>query len=330
MEIFLAVILVVLAVVAAAGVKVVPQSQVYIVERFGKYDRLLRPGLNLIIPFVQVAAHKVSVLERQLASVKIGVITSDNVAIDLVATVFYRVTDGAKAVYRINDVNGALTTSLTGIVRSAAGRMEFDDVQSRRAEIGQEILTSLQRASEEWGIEITRSEVLDVIIDSVTRTAIQQQLNAERERRARVRRAEGEKQAAQLNADAELYTAQRKAEARREIANAEAYATQVIANAIADGGQPAIDYELMRSQISAVSNMGTSRSTKLLVLPANVTETLGSLAALKEVISDHKLDTAAQMARKGAAQASKGASRHPRTRVSVTPKAPRPSTSGPV
>ena len=137
----------------------------------------------------------------------------------------------------------------------------------------------------DWGIEVTRTEVLDVDVDANTKTAMQQQLNAERERRAVVRGAEGEKEAKQLQADAELYTAQKLAEAKRTLADADAYSTTVVAEAIKKGGQPAIDFEIVKKQVEAIEKLSQSPNSKLLILPTDVTKVLGSLQSIVEVLA---------------------------------------------
>ena len=191
------------------GVKVVPQSDVYVVERFGKYQRTLPAGLNLIVPFLDTVSHRISVLERQLPEFAISVITRDNVEVNLRATVFYRISDAAHSVYRIRDVDGALHTEATSIVRSAAGRLELDELQSSRESMNQEIGRNLQAKAEEWGLNITSTAITDVVVDEVTKAAQRQQLNAERERRAAIARAEGDKRAVELAAEARLFEAQK-------------------------------------------------------------------------------------------------------------------------
>jgi len=219
------IIVIFLFIFALLSIKIVPQSQVYLVEQFGKYIKTLNAGLNIIIPIVNTVTQKISILERQLPANKISIITKDNVEIHLTTTVFYRVIDAAKSYYRISNVDQAVQTTVTSIVRSTCGQLEFDEVQSRREFISEKIQTSLSEACSIWGIEITRTEILDVVVDDATRNAMQQQLNAERERRATVTRAEGDRQSQQLMADAELYTAQKQAEAKRVLAEADAFAT---------------------------------------------------------------------------------------------------------
>ena len=282
MEILLLSIILLLALIAILGIKIVPQSQEYVVEQFGKYVKTLKAGLNFIVPILNRVASRVSILERQLEPQQISVITKDNVEINLTTAVFFRIVDAAKSVYRITNIDQAVKTTVTSIVRSTGGQMEFDEVQAKRDFINEKIKESLSEACAVWGIEITRTEVLDVSVDSATRSAMQQQLNAERERRAAVTRAEGDRQSQQLKADAELYTAQKQAEARRVLADAEAYATTTVGKAIQSNGQAAVDFEIMKQQINSISEIAKSQNTKLLVIPTDITKSLGGLAVLLE------------------------------------------------
>ena len=275
-------IVVLLLLIALSGIKIVPQSKVYVVEQFGKYTKTLYPGLNVILPILNSIASKVSILERQLDPQQISVITKDNVEIQLTTAVFFRVIDAAKSVYRITDIDKAVETTVTSIVRATGGQMEFDEVQAKRDFINEKIKTSLSEACAVWGIEITRTEILDVSVDEATRIAMQQQLNSERERRAAVTKAEGDKQAQQLKADADFYVAQKQAAARRVLAEAEAYATTTVGNAIKENGQPAIDFEVMKLQIASIGELAKSSNSKLLVIPSDITKTLGSLSVLLE------------------------------------------------
>ncbi|MGA0129035.1 MAG: SPFH domain-containing protein, partial [Burkholderiales bacterium] len=133
--------------------------------------------------------------------------------------------------------------------------------------------------SEEWGIKITRVEITDITPDADTQRAMQLQINAERERRALVRQAEGRKEAAQLAADADLYTAQKQAEAKKTLAEAEAYAVSVVAKSIADGGAPAVEFEVKKIQAQAVESIGTNKSSKIVLLPSDVLDSFGKLAS---------------------------------------------------
>ena len=282
MSILLLTVIGLMLLIALSGIKVVPQSQEYVVEQFGRYVKTLPAGLNFIIPVIHLVASKVSILERQLEPQQISVITKDNVEIHLTAAVFFRIIDAAKSVYRITDIDQAVQTTVTSIVRSTGGQMEFDEIQSKRDFISEKIKESLSEACAIWGIEITRTEVLDVSVDAATRAAMQQQLNAERERRAAVTKAEGDRQAQQLKADAELYTAQKQAEARRVLAEAEAYATTQVGTAIQSNGQPAVDFEIMKQQILGLAEIAKSPNSKLVVIPSDITKSLGGLAVLLE------------------------------------------------
>ena len=280
---------------AFKSVAIVPQSDEYVVERFGRYRATLAAGINLLVPFLDRVAHKIQILERQLDAFVISVITRDNVEIELETTVFFRVINASKSVYRIKDVPLALRTTAESIIRSAAGKLELDEVQSSRQKMNEEILRNLREASEVWGLEITRSEITDVRVDEATKEAQRQQLNAERERRATVARAEGERQRVELQADGELYEAQKNAEAIKLTADAEAYAvikkaeadaeqTRVIAEAISQEGQPAIDFEILKRQVEAIGRLASSDNSKTIVLPSDVTKTIGGLAGLQEAL----------------------------------------------
>ena len=218
------------------GVRIVSQSEKHVVERFGRLRTVLGPGINFIVPFLDRVAHEVSILERQLPNASQDAITADNVLVEVETSVFYRILEPEKTVYRIRDVDAAIATTVAGIVRAEIGKMELDEVQSNRSALISTIKEAVEEAVENWGIEVTRAELLDVNLDQATRDAMLQQLNAERERRAVVTRAEGSKRSVELNADAELYAAEQAAKARRVQADAEAYATGVVAAAIQENG----------------------------------------------------------------------------------------------
>ena len=283
------------------GIKIVPQSKVFVIERFGRYSRTLNAGLSIIVPYLDSVAHRVDILERQLTSQKISVITKDNVEVELETSVFYRVLDAAKSVYRISNIDQALTTETAAVVRSAAGKLELDELQSSRDKMNAEIADTLSPSAKEWGIEITRTSITDVIIDEATKEAQRQQLNAERTRRATVAEAEGQKQAIQLKADAELYQAQKEAEAVKLEADADAYAievkakadakqTELLAIAIAEKGKPAIDFEIAKRQVDAIGKLTASENTKTLILPSEISGIFGAAASFLETFEKNKKD----------------------------------------
>lgn len=267
------------------GTQVVPQRQVFLVERFGKYQRTLHAGLNLIIPFLDKVASKVDILERQLEPQKISVITKDNVEIFLKTIIFLKIIKAEKAIYRIQNMSSAVENAATSIVRATGGELELDEIQTSREKINAKIKDELSKAAEIWGIEITRTEIVDVVVDDTTRKAQRIQLDAEREKRAEITSSEGKKRSKELIADAELYAAQKKAEGIRAIAEAEAYQTEIISKAILNKGQPAINFEILKRQIEGLSQIASSGNTKTLIIPTEITGILGSLKTILEGIN---------------------------------------------
>ncbi len=258
------------------GIRVVPQSEKFVVERFGRLRSVLSPGLNLIVPFLDRVAHRVSILERQLPTTRQDAITSDNVLVAVDISVFYRITEPEKTVYRIRDVDAAISTTVAGIVRSEIGRMELDQVQSNRSSLIGAVKAQLADQVDDWGIEVTRAEILDVNLDEATRSAMLQQLNAERARRAQVTEAEGRKRAVELQADADLYAAEQQAKARRIQADAEAYATGVVADAIGRNGIEAAQYQVALKQVEALTALGQGTGKQTIVVPAAALEAFGN------------------------------------------------------
>lgn len=254
------------------AVRVVPQSEKYVVERFGRLRSVLGPGLNFIIPFLDRVAHRISILERQLPTARQDAITADNVLLQVETSVFYRIVEPEKTVYRIRDVDAAIATTVAGIVRSEIGMKELDAVQANRGELNARIRAALADMVDDWGIEVTRVEILDVNLDEATRAAMLQQLNAERARRAQVTEAEGRKRAVELAADADLYAAEQGAKARRIEADAEAYATGVVAGAIAANGLEAARYQVALKQVEALAAIASGPGKQTVILPAAAVE----------------------------------------------------------
>jgi regulator of protease activity HflC (stomatin/prohibitin superfamily) len=254
------------------GVRIVPQSEKHIVERFGRLHAVLGPGINLLVPFLDKIAHKISILERQLPTAEQDAITADNVLVKVETSVFYRITEPEKTVYRIRDVDAAIATTVAGIVRSEIGKMELDEVQSNRDDLIAKIREAVRVMVDDWGINVTRAEILDVNLDEATRAAMLQQLNAERARRAQVTEAEGQKRSVELSADAQLYEAEQVAKARRIQADAEAYATQVVSQAIADNGLEAAQYQVALKQVEALAAVAQGQGANTIIVPANAVD----------------------------------------------------------
>ena len=164
-----------------------------------------------------------------------------------------------------------------------------------------EIADNLRRKADEWGLNVTSTAITDVIVDDQTKDAQRQQLNADREMRAAIARAEGDKRSVELAAEAQLFEAEKQAEAIRVTADAEAYAikakaeadaeqTRVVAAAIEDNGQPAIDFEIAKRQVGALAEVAAGESSKVMFLPTNVTEILGSVTTVFETINSRRLN----------------------------------------
>jgi len=256
------------------GIQIVPQSENWLIERLGKYNRKLEAGLHITIPFFESVRYKVQIQERQLPPKPINAITQDNVTIEISLAVLYRITDASKTMYRIADVNDAILTIVNGTVRSVIGKTDLDGVQSNRRQLANEIETELQEVSDEWGIKLTRVEITEVDVDDETKQAMQQQLNAERKRRGSVTEAEGRKQATQLEADAKLYAAEKEAQAKKILADAEAYAVNAVSRAITDGGASAVEFEIKKIQANAIQELSKGSNSKIVLIPSDVLSSL--------------------------------------------------------
>ena len=246
--------LLLLAIVTAArGIRTVPQGQVWTVERFGAFTRLLQPGLNFLIPFIDAVGHKLNVQEVVLDIPEQSVITRDNASVLVDGIVYYRVMDPAKAAYQVQNLTLALTTLAMTNIRAVIGEMELDATLSSRERINTALLVILDGATMPWGVKVSRVEIRKIEPPENLIRAMNLQMTAERERRAAVARAEGERQAAILRAEGEKQAlilsaegrqqaANRDAEARVALSRAEAEATQMVSDAAAQHGQAGLRY----------------------------------------------------------------------------------------
>ena len=286
------------------AVYIVPQSRNYVVERFGRFNQVLKPGLNVIVPFLDRVAYRISVLERQTEPSGVSVFSEDNVEVDIMTVVYWRVVDPELSVYRIEDVGGAIQVATGSIVRNIGAGLELDKLQGSREEVNSRMQTALGATSENWGVEITRTEIVDIVLDERTKGAQRQQVEAERARRAQVTGAEGMASAVQLQADSVLYRSKQESEAvvvaaeargkeielvatarAKEItlvAEAQAKEIELVGSAIATHGEVAALFELGKRQVSAMEQLAASKNAKTLVLPTDATKLLGGLAAVAE------------------------------------------------
>jgi len=259
---------------------IVSQSQAYVIERLGKYSRVAGAGIHVLIPFVESVRRRVDIMERPLEPMHQDAITNDNVVIEVSVAVFFRVVKPERMIYRIRDIDSAVKTTVAGIVRSEIGETELDKVQSNRTELNLAIREQLAGATSDWGVAITRAEVLDVKLNERTRDAMMQQLNAERKRRASVTEAEGSKRTIEINADAMLYDARKRAEGRKVIADADAYAIQIVSGAIAEHGGTAVEFEIRKRQIETMAKVADGENTRTIFLPTEMADVFGKAAEL--------------------------------------------------
>ena len=194
--IYLIIILVVLLVIAFKSIKVVRESEVYIIERLGKFHKVADAGLTIIIPFIDTVRSVVSLKEQTMDIPPQGVITEDNVTIKIDTVVFYQITDPARAVYEIQSLKKGIEYLAITTIRDVVGKLSLDSTFSSRDLINNQLRMLLDEATDKWGCKVTRVEVQDINPPEDIRDAMEKQMNAERNKRAAILQAEGEKQAA--------------------------------------------------------------------------------------------------------------------------------------
>ena len=235
---FLIIIAIILIVFVAMSVKIVRQSEVYIIERLGKFHKIADAGLTIIIPFIDHVRSIVSLKQQTLDVAPQEVITKDNVTITINTVVFYRIMDPAKAVYEIQSLKKGIEYLSVTSIRDLVGKMDLDSTFSSRDTINDKLRSMLDEATNIWGCSIDRVEVQDITPPPDIRDAMEKQMNAERNKRAAILQAEGERQAAVLKAQGEKEAAILQADADRESkirrAVGEAEAIRKVAEAKAD------------------------------------------------------------------------------------------------
>ncbi|SEJ11842.1 SPFH domain, Band 7 family protein [Deinococcus reticulitermitis] len=292
--IFVIVLLVLVIATLIAGIKSVPQGYEWTQERFGKFQRSLQPGLNLIIPYIDRIGRKVNMMEQVLDVPSQEVITKDNALVTVDAVVFYQVLDSAKASYEVRNLEQAVLNLTMTNIRTVTGGMDLDELLSNRDQINARLLIVVDEATEPWGIKATRIEVKDIRPPADLVASMARQMKAEREKRANILdaegfrqaailKADGEKQAAVLKAEGERQAAFMEAEARERRAQAEAEATRVVSQAIANGNVQAINYFIAQQYVEALRDVASAPNQKTLILPIEATSILGSLQGIAEV-----------------------------------------------
>jgi len=280
MDIFIIALLVFAVVTLLKGVRIVPQGEEWIVERLGKYHGTLKPGLSIIIPYLDRVAYKLVTKDIILDVQEQEVITKDNAVILTNAIAFIKVTDPIKAVYGVTDFAEAIRNMIMTTLRSIIGEMNLDEALSNRDKIKARLRESIADEAIDWGLTVKSVEIQDIKPSESMQRAMEAQASAERERKAMVTKAEGNKQATILNAEAQMESARLQAEAQVTLAEASAEAIKRVAAAIGQEEAP-MRYLLGEKYIAAMGNLAKSDNAKTVVLPADVQETLRGILGRK-------------------------------------------------
>ena len=318
----LGIIVLIVVLFVLSGIKVIQQSETKIVERLGKYHATLPSGVNIIWPIIDKPrkvyirkvvegydgrAHvimrqsdKIDLREQVFDFPKQSVITKDNVTTTINALLYFQITNPVKAVYEIDNLPYAIEKLTQTTLRNVIGELELDQTLTSRDTINSKLRAVLDEASNKWGVKVNRVELQDITPPNSVRDAMEQQMQAERERRAKVLKASGDKEkaileseglkAAQINrAEAEKQTkilqAQGIAEAKVLQANAEAEAIERIANAVKESNMSPANYMLADKYIATLKEMVTGKDNKTVYLPYDASSVLSSIGCIKEMFN---------------------------------------------
>ena len=297
---FLLFLVVIIAGIAFKSIKIVKQSEVYVIERLGKFHKIADAGLTIIIPFMDQVRSVVSLKQQTMDVPPQGVITQDNVTITIDTVVFYKITDPAKAVYEIQSLKKGIEYLAITTIRDIVGKMALDETFSSRDAINDRLRVILDEATDPWGCKVDRVEIKDITPPADIRDAMEKQMNAERNKRALILQAEGERQSAITIAEGQKEAAILQADADREArirrATGEADAIQKIADAKAKeielvyGALKAAkpdDKIIQLKSLETLKEVANGAANKVFI-PFDATSTLSSLGAIKEVMKDNK------------------------------------------
>lgn len=290
---FTLILLGVIFVYLASGVRIVPQAELQVVERLGRYHRTLHGGLNFIIPVIDRVRSKFGTQEQVIDIPVQKVITKDNVSIVIDGLVFLRISDAKQATYEILNLKHAIAQLAQTTLRSEIGKMDLDDTLSSRDTLNATLLMALDSASGNWGAKVTRVEISDISVPEAVQLAMELQLRAERERRATETEAEGLKNATIAKAEGDRQKAFKEAEAIERTSDAKRYEQIQLAQgqqqaiemlALAMQSNPnAAEFLLAKDRIKAWEGIAASDSANKVVIPYEASELIGSLSALQSL-----------------------------------------------
>jgi len=303
-------------------VKVVKQAQVMVIEKFGRFNRILESGLNIIVPvmdspramqwrykkvdisgveYVMTTPQTIIDLREQVFDfAKQNVITRDNVTIEIDAMLYFQITDVKKAVYEIANLPDAIEKLCKTSLRNVVGKLTLDECLTSRDKINSELLQVMDDATDKWGVKVNRVELKDITPPMDIQQAMEKQMRAERDRRAAILTAEGEKQAAILQAEgvresqikraegekqALVLEATGQAEARIKVADAERNAIQLVQEGLANTGSDPAQYLIAIRYLESLKEMTSGKDNKVIYVPYEATGVLGSLGGIKDLLS---------------------------------------------
>ena len=300
----LVILLIILIVLACLSIKIVRQSEVYIIERLGKFHKIADAGLTIIIPFIDHVRSIVSLKQQTMDVPPQDVITKDNVTITIDTVVFYRILEPAKAVYEIQSLKKGIEYLSITTIRDIVGKMDLDSTFTSRDAINDKLRAILDEATDRWGCKIDRVEIQNITPPPDIRDAMEKQMNAERNKRASILQAEGERQAAVLKAqgekEAEILQAEADKEAKIRRAAGEAEAIRKVAEAKADEVKLVYgammkanpDEKLVQlKSLEALKDVAKGEANKVFI-PFEATQALGAIGAASELLNDKKEEKA--------------------------------------
>ena len=298
---------------AKMALVIIPQSETKIIERLGRYYATLRPGINIIIPFIDRAkeivvmrngrylySNSIDLREQVYDFPKQNVITKDNVQTEINALLYFQIVDPFKAVYEINNLPNAIEKLTQTTLRNIIGELELDETLTSRDTINTKLRSVLDDATNKWGIKVNRVELQDITPPESVLSAMEKQMQAERNKRATILTSEGKKASDILQSEGEkmasinraeamkqqaILRAEGEAQARIRKAEAEAIAIQKITEAVGDTSNPA-NYLLAQKYIQMLQQLAEGDKTKTVYLPYEATNLLGSIGGIKDLFKD--------------------------------------------